>query len=546
VLLLGGVVHTLDEGWAEAEAIGITGSQISYVGTTAGAWRMRGKTTQVVRLQGQSVLPGFHDSHVHPVTGGIEYLQCNLNQAESVEEVASVVAKCASAKKPPDWIVGGGWSMPLFPKEGPDARALDALVGDRPAFLTGADGHSAWVSSAAMQRAGITKETPDPEGGRIERRADGTPNGTLRESAVDLVASHLPPVTHCDHVRGLRFAMAMAHRLGITSLEDASASESVLAAYKHLADAGDLGLRVVAAQTVDVDKGAGDVPRLARLRKQYGGGTLRPTSAKIFLDGVIEGRTAALLRGYQDRPDYRGELLMSRLALTETVRALDDAGFDVHIHAIGDWGIRTALDALEAGLSRPDARPTIAHLQLISPKDIPRFKQLGVTANFQALWAWEDPYIKNLTVPFIGKERSRWLYPIASVAKTGARLVGGSDWSVSSMDPLQAISVAMRRLDPTVKTGTAFIPEERVSLREMLVAYTRAGAYLLRQEDTVGTLEVGKAADLVILDRNIFAHPEAVQEAEVLATFFSGALVYKREGLWWPMTAWRPGALRCP
>jgi predicted amidohydrolase YtcJ len=317
----------------------------------------------------------------------------------------------------------------------------------------------------------------------------------------------------------------------------------VLAAYRALAQNDNLPLRVLAAQTLDLEKGADDVPRLAAHRDEFSTGHLRATSAKIFLDGVIESHTAALLTSYLDNPSDRGELNMSPADLTKAIQALDAAGLDVHIHAIGDRAIRTALDALEAGIRRKDARPTLAHIQLIDPADIPRFRRLNVTANFQALWAYADSYITDLTIPFLGPERSRYIYPIKSVVDTGARVAGGSDWSVSSMDPLQAISVALRRLDPDAESGAPFIPEERVDLMTMLRAYTTAGAYLQRHETRVGSLEVGKEADVIVLDRDVFQAPENIHRARVLLTLFAGTPVYRADGVTWPLA---PAPRRLP
>jgi predicted amidohydrolase YtcJ len=290
-------------------------------------------------------------------------------------------------------------------------------------------------------------------------------------------------------------------------------------------------VRVLASLHVDTDKGTSEVERLVKLRQDYHGTYLKSTSAKIFVDGVMEPHTAALLEPYTDRPGDRGRPLIEPAALDALATALDAADFQIHVHAIGDRAIRMALDACEAaGRANGfrDLRHHIAHLELIDPSDIPRFKRLGVAANFQALWAYADPYITDLTIPILGPARSRWLYPIGSVARTGAVIVGGSDWSVSSMNPLEAIQVAMTRRAPDDPPGDVWIPEERVDLETMLRAYTINGAWLSHEERARGSLEPGKAADIIVLDRDLFKTPASeVSRAKVLLTLIEGREVFR-------------------
>ncbi len=298
---------------------------------------------------------------------------------------------------------------------------------------------------------------------------------------------------------------------------------------------GELTVRVLASLYVDTDRGVAEVPRLARLRRQYAGTRLKATAAKIFADGVMEPHTAALLEPYIDRPGDRGTPLLEPEAFDALARALDLAGFQIHVHAIGDRAVRMALDAFEAaGRSNGfrDMRHHIAHLELIDPADIPRFKRLGAAANFQALWAYADTYITELTLPILGPARSRWLYPIGSVARTGARIAGGSDWSVSSMNPLLAIQVALTRRGPDDPPGEAWIPEERVDLATMLRAYTVNGAWLSHDERTRGSLEAGRAADLIVLDRDLFRIPASeIGRAKVLLTLLDGREVFRDPAL---------------
>jgi hypothetical protein len=534
LVLRNGEIFTMDAARSWASAIAISGGTIVYVGADAGAEKWIGPQTRVIDLQSKMALPGFHDSHVHPVSGGIELGQCNLNGSTSAAEVFQRIRGYAAANPDKKWIVGGGWDLPIFPNANPHKKQLDELVPDRPAYLSAADGHSAWVNSRALEIAGITKDTAEPAEGRIERDSKtGEPSGTLRELAADLVSKHLPELTTEDYLQGARRGLEMANRFGITSLQEASATDKILEAYAELDRRGELTARVVAAMYVDPAKGEAQVDTLIVKRRRYQSKNLRADAIKIFADGVIESQTAALLEPYLDKPGYRGIANLEPELFNPLVARLDREGFQVHVHAIGDRGIRYALDAFEHAQKangKRDSRHLIAHLELIDPQDIPRFQQLGVIANFQSLWAYADEYIVKLTEPKLGPERSRWLYPIASVVKTGALIVGGSDWSVSSMNPLDAMQVAITRRGLEDGNGKAWISDEIVDLQTMLAAYTIAGAYANFQEQKTGSLEVGKAADLIVLDRNLFeGAPQNVHRATVLLTMLDGKEIFRHE-----------------
>ncbi|KAA0226981.1 amidohydrolase [candidate division KSB1 bacterium] len=532
VLLRNGAIYTVDAARSWAEAAAIAHGRVIYVGANAGAEEFITPQTRVIDLNGKMVLPGFHDSHVHPVSGGIELGQCNLNGLQTQQEIFDAVREYVQKNPALPWIVGGGWDLPIFPNANPTKQQLDQLVSDRPAFLSAADGHSAWVNSKALELAGITAATADPPEGRIERDPlSKEPTGTLRERATDLVSKHIPPLTSADYLAGAKRGLAMANRFGITSLQEASATPEILAAYDSLDRSGELTARVVAAMYVDPAKDEAQIKELKQKRSRYRGKNLRADAVKIFADGVIESRTAAMLAPYLDRPDYRGIPNLEADKFKRLVTALDQEKFQVHIHAIGDRAIRMALDAHEAAQlanGRRDARHHLAHIQLIDPQDIPRFERLGIIANFQSLWAYADTYITELTEPALGPERSRWLYPIGSVMRSGAMIVGGSDWSVSSMNPLDAIQVAVTRRGVDDSTGSAWIPQEIVDLPTMLAAYTINGAYVNHQENETGSIEVGKAADLIVLDRNLFEIPvHEIHNAKVLLALLEGREVHR-------------------
>lgn len=532
LILTNGAVYTLNAARPWASALAVAKGKILYVGDDRGALRLRGGSTVVADLGGKIVLPAFQDSHIHLVTGGVELGLCNLNGLRTKEEVFEKIKAYAAANPGQVWVTGGGWDLPVFPQANPRKEDLDALVPDRPAALSSADGHSAWVNSRALELAGVTKDTADPAGGRIERDPKtGEPTGTLRESAAGLVEKLVPELGLENYIKGLRAGLGLANRFGIASIIEASAGEKILDAYAALDRSGELSVRVLASLHVDTSKGTAEVERLVKLRQVYRGARLKSTAAKIFADGVMEPHTAALLEPYIDRPGDRGTPLLEPEAFNTLAAALDAADFQIHVHAIGDRAIRMSLDAFEAaGRANGfrDMRHHIAHLELIDPADIPRFKRLGVAANFQALWAYADPYITDLTIPILGPGRSRWLYPIGSVARTGAVIAGGSDWSVSSMNPLEAIQVALTRRGPDDPPGDAWIPGEKVDLETMIRAYTTNGAWLSHDEKTRGSLEPGKAADLIVLARNLFKIPASeIGRVRVLLTLLDGRSVFR-------------------
>lgn len=542
LVLIGARVYTVDAARSWAEALAIRQGRLVYVGTSAGARAFAGPATRVVDLGGRLVLPAFRDSHVHPVSAGIELGLCDLNDLKTVDQVTAKIRTCAAERPDAPWILGGGWDLPLFPGANPDRALLDSLVPDRPALLSAADGHSAWVNSMALAAAGVTRETPDPPRGRIERHpATGEPSGTLRESAVDLVARHAPSPGADDHVAGLRRALERMNRLGIVAFQEASADERTLGAYLQGDREGWLSARARVSLLAVPEEGEDQVGRLVELRRR-GRGRVTPGTVKLFLDGVIEAKTAAVLEPYLDprtgapeSPPNRGLPRWTPELLGAMVTRLDAEGFQVHMHAIGDAAIRMGLDAVEAAHQRNgvrDARHHMAHIQLFDPADIPRFRRLGVIANFQALWAYADSYITELTEPVLGPERSRWLYPIASLMASGAVVVGGSDWSVSSVNPLDAIEVGITRRGPGSTSGPAWIPQERVTLAQMIAAYTIDGAYLSFEEKDGGSLETGKWADLIVLDRNLFElPPHEIHTARVLWTLLEGTTVWRDEAL---------------
>jgi hypothetical protein len=531
LLLTGADVYTMDPARSWAEAVAVRDGRIVFVGTARDAATWRGPQTRVVDLSGRMVIPGFHDAHVHPVSGGVELAQCDLNNLAAGAAVLAKVRECASALPADQWVVGGGFALPAFPGGVAKKEALDEVTGGRPAYLSSADGHSVWVNTRALALAGVDARTRDPENGRIERDDKGEPVGTLREAAMSLVGRHVPQPTAAKRLEGLRLALGQLNAAGVTAVQEASASRAYLETYRDAEKSGALTARVTVSLGTDDGRGPEQVDDLVRLRAEFTGVRVRPVAAKIFADGVIEGRTAAMIEPYLDRPGFRGEPNLSRDKLTALVRRLAAEGFNVHVHAIGDRAIRETLDAMEA--ARPDAggrdlRFQIAHAQLIRPEDVPRFRRLGVIANFQPLWAYADSYMKDLTWPALSRELWAYLYPMRSLVRSGAVVAFGSDWSVSSLKPLEGIQVALTRQSPDEQPSEVMQPEEAIDLPEALAAYTIGAAYAMGLEKETGSIEVGKRADLAVLEQNLFEVPaRRLGKTRVLMTLLDGEPVYE-------------------
>jgi len=528
-----GAVYTVDAARSWAAAVAVRAGRIVYVGPDSLPPGLAGPHTETVDLRGGMLLPAFQDAHVHPISSGVELGECNLDAVTTVREAAESIRAYAAAHPALGWIRGAGWQLTLFPSANPSKALLDSLVPGRPVVLASADGHSAWVNSRALALAGIGRGTSDPPNGRIERDPrTGEPSGTLRESATDLIDRVVPPRSPAELAAGLGRAERLANSFGLTTLFSALTDEEELRAFADADRAGTLTVRVLAALTSEGEFGDTMLARLRAWRTRYATRLVRPTAVKLFQDGVIEARTAALLAPYLDRHGDAGTPRRDQGDLDRMVAALDRAGFQIHIHAIGDRAIRMSLDALAHARSvngDHDARHSIAHLQLVDPADIPRFRALGVVANFEPLWSNGDEYLTKLAEPALGPVRSRWQYPIASVVRTGAVVSGGSDWSVSSLDPLEAIETGITHREPGDTTSPVWNPPERVDLPTMISLYTINAAWAHHLERETGSIEVGKLADLVVLDRNLFEVPASrIHEARVLRTLLGGKTVYRR------------------
>jgi predicted amidohydrolase YtcJ len=545
LIFVNGAVYTVDAARRWATAVAIRGGRIAAVGTDEGVRELAGASTEVVDLSGKMLLPGFQDAHVHPPGSGLEMLRCDLSEAYELQEYLRIVGDYASAHPDEEWVRGGGWSMDVFPAGAPTADLLDGVVARRPAYLTSRDGHSAWVSSRSLELADITPETPDPPDGRIERAADGSASGTLHEGAMDLVEELVPATTKGEWDEGLLAAQRYLHSLGITGWQDAivGGAYDSFDSYVRAASSGALTARVVGALWWDRHRGAEQIDELLDRRARGRVGRFAATSVKIMQDGIVENFTAGSLQPYLDATGKQtgnaGLSFVEPQALREHVTRLDAEGFQVHFHALGDRAVRESLDAIESARranGMNDLRHHLAHIQIVHPDDVSRFRRLGAIANAQPLWAINEGQMLHLTIPFIGPERAAWQYPFASLHRAGAVLAFGSDWSVSTPDPLAEIHVAVNRTAPPGYAYAAeddpavtdpFLPDERLDLATAIAAFTIGSAHVNHLDDVTGSIEPGKYADVVVLDRNPFEHPPGeIHRATALLTLVEGERVH--------------------
>ncbi|MFD0412611.1 amidohydrolase [Streptomyces sp. NPDC127108] len=536
-------------GPARAVAVGRDG-RILAVGSDGEARRFAGRDTQIVDGRGGSLLSGIHDGHAHPTDAAARSLRPSLDGAEqTVEELRKTLTaflKDTSGDEPDGWLVVEDWNpVGLLPRgTAPHHSMLDALPTRRPLALRGADGHNMWVNQRALDIAKITASTPDPVGGKIVKGADGKPTGVLKDDAQPLVSRHIPEPDEAALVAAAAKVFAEAAASGITTFMEAVTGADELALYRALAAAGKLPQRVVPALRLtseQVKDPRESVAYVKKLRDDFDGVPgLRFGTVKVFLDGVIEypAQTAALLEPYLDkdgRPtDHRGDLYVSAADLGRLTAACNTEGWQLHAHAIGDRAVRTALDGYAYALRRTgrrDVRNTIAHLQLVDPADLPRFAELDVIACMQLQWATRNAWTVDSLLPYLGAARHRWLYPARGLQSHGARLSGGSDWPVDPLQVWNQVRTAVdRRGTDAEGEGDLYRAKEGISRTSSLLTHTLGGARQLRLERLTGTVECGKQADLVLLDRDVTRCPVAeISDVEVRLTLSGGTVVHDGE-----------------
>ena len=552
LVLKNGIVYTVDKQRSFAEAVAVGGKEIVYVGNTEGVKEYIGPQTEVIDLAGKMVLPGFIDSHAHASATINEDDSVMLYHLETRAEYISAVKDFADRHPDFSVIYGHGWLNESFPPQGPVKEDLDAIIPGRPVSLISHDGHSMWANSRALELAGVTKDTSCPSGGIIETDPHtGEPSGTIRETARDLIQNVLPPYTVAQLKTGIREFMIEAARVGITTVHDPllllpdsvgmlngyGAARNSILAYDDLVDSGEMTLRVRGTILTDPTKGDIQVPALSAACAARTNPIFQITGAKVFVDGVVEGGTAFLLEPYAHKPDFRGEPLWDQEPLNALFKAVDREKLQIHIHAIGDAAIRMSLDALEHAKEKNgsrDSRHLITHLHVVDHADIPRFAELGIVGVPQPFWHVKGEYFWALEAKYLGVQRAEKEYPMKSFHDAGVILAGASDYPVQvPSPPLLAIQLGITRCIPGETNPDEILgPEERMSLEDMIAAYTINGAYANFVENETGSIEVGKKADLVVLDRNLFDIPDSeIADTQVLMTMFEGRTVRRNNSI---------------
>ncbi len=543
-VLRGGAIYTVNAARSWAEALAIRGDKIIFVGSDSEVDAYIGPGTSVIELAGRMVLPGFQDSHIHPVSAMLKTQMCNLTGLPGRAAYLEKIRQCVKDDPDSDWLMGAGWSHAYFDDDNrPDKKLLDAIVSDRPITLSSYDGHSVWANSRAMELSGIDASTADPAAGIIERYAGSRePIGLFLEGpAIKLILKAKPAYTDQDRFEALMDVQSYLNGLGITSVTDAwvdvnnEGATGTIPAYQRAAAENRLTLRVVAALYWQPNGGMQQLEQMKQIRSATKFANFRADSVKIWQDGVMHTHTARLLADYSDRPGERGLSMFEPARLNRIVAALDKEGFQVHIHADGDGALRESLDAFafaQQSNGKRDSRHQVAHLELVDPADIPRLRELGVIANVQPMWSTSRAYISDLINVKLGEKRKRWMEINRSFLAAGVMVAYGSDWFVTSPNPMDLIEAAVTRIRPALpledkRTAKPMLPGEEVTIGDAIASYTINGAYAARQDGTTGSLEVGKLADIVVLDKNLFAvEPVRISETRVVLTFLGGQLVY--------------------
>lgn len=530
LILINGKIWTAESASTFVEAVAIRENRITHAGKTDEVVTQKGETTRVVNLQGRLVLPGFNDAHIHFLGGAMGLAEVDLSDARSGAEIVRAVAEYAKQHPDKAWITGRGWQYTWFPSGLPTAEDLAGMMEDRPVYLRAYDGHSAWANQKAFALAGVTADTKVKGQGSIVLGYRRKPTGALLEAAQDLVSDVVPKASREEKLDALRAGLKMAAQLGITSLQNASGNDEELSLYLELQRRGELTVRYAAALSVDEFTPQADMDTFALRRTQLEKNPMvRADAIKFMLDGVIESHTAAMLENYDDVPEA-GDFAIPLADYRRLVGQLDQSGFRLYTHAIGDRAVREALNAYEAAQAENSPRPRrhrIEHIETIHPEDIPRFATLGVLPSMEPIHA--DPGTSGVWQKAIGEERLPFSFAWASLLGARATLVFSSDWPACiDVNPLRGIHVAVNRRTPEGFPPEGWIAGQRISVGQALLAYTRAGAYASFEEDKKGQIKPGMLADLVVLSDDLFSiDPMRIASAKVVMTVFDGRLIYE-------------------
>jgi hypothetical protein len=536
LLILHAKVYTVNAKQPWAQAIAIRHGKIIAVGSDEELAHFRATGTKIIDAGGKLVLPGFTDSHIHFLDGSLSLSHVNLEGARDASDIQTRLRDYAAKHPGQGWILGRGWNYSMFGSETlPHKKYLDELFPDRPVFLEGFDGHTYWVNSKALTLAGITKNTPDPANGAIVRDAKtGEPTGALKESAEALVSKIIPKPTRAEKLAALRAGMNWANQNGLTRVHSAGQDFEDLDLFDELHRHGDMTVRFYIAYFLDPPELRKiDLEAIEAARKKYNNDWIDANVVKMMLDGVIESHTAAMLEPYSDDPSLKGKLFWDPDKYKSAVAELDKRGLQLFTHAIGDYAVRTALDAYENAEKvnhTAGRRPRIEHIETIAASDIPRFGKLGVIASMQPLHSYPDADTMNVWARNAGMDRASHAWVWKSISDAGGQLAFGSDWPVVTLDPWQGLQTAVTRQTEEGQPPKGFLPEQRLTVAQAVQGYTLGAAFAGRRETTEGSLEPGKVADLIMVTQNIFeidAHK--ISQTKVLMTVIGGRVVYQAD-----------------
>ncbi|WP_437573880.1 amidohydrolase [Sorangium sp. So ce887] len=570
-VLRNGFVYTVDSADSVQQAVAVRAGRIVYVGADSGVQRYVGARTEVIDLKGRMLMPGLVDGHLHVMSGGSQRLMCSLDyKTHTIAQLQEKIQACLDsepAKGPDQWLEVSSWDRQgtVSVDADPTRAALDALRTQRPILVHSTDHHSALTNSRSMALAGITAATPDPVGGKIGREAGGQPTGIFEDAGIALVSAAMPAPTHEDDVRSAKAALDAIRRQGVTTFMDASSDERALRAFTTVQRSGELTARALFAIMIDPDKVAKDPKKAIAAARALAASYDQPASEpapgigarhiKVMMDGVLQApaQTAAMLAPYHvdvgtgGAPKWApgthsGDVYFPPDTLKSLLLAAVEAGFDPHVHAIGDRAVRQTLDVYEtlrARLPGNDVRAAIAHCETVDPADFGRFKALGVIPVMSFQWAQEAPYSVDGMKNQLGPERYARLEPEGSLHNAGARIAYGSDWPIDPFAEFLALKIGVtRRGDPThpASFGPAYagrLNDDPLLPRSVaLRAITMSSAYQLRLEKVVGSIEIGKFADMVVLDQNFLQIPEDdLGKTHVLMTIVGGKVVYTADSL---------------
>lgn len=532
-IVLHGKIYTLNPKQAWAEALAIRGERIVAVGSDTDIANLQSKDTKVIDAKGRLVLPGFTDCHIHFIDGSFSLGRVNLEDAKDAADIQQRLREYGGKHSGNDWILGRGWNYAMFPTSLPDKKYLDEVFPDRPAFLEGYDGHTYWANSKALALAHITKDTPNPPNGIIVRDPQtGEATGALKEAAQSLVAAVVPKPTRGEKLAALRDGIRWANENGLTRVHSAGGDFEEFDLYDELLRHGDLTLRFYVSYFQDPPElRPQDISAIEDARKKYTGDWLSAGAVKFMIDGVIESHTAAMLESYSDDPSLKGKLFWDPDKYKSAIAELDKRNLQLFTHAIGDYGIRTALDGYENAerLNHGSGRrPRIEHIESVSTADIPRFGKLHVIASMQPLHSYPNNDTLDVWARNIGPVRASRAWVWKSIAKDGGQLAFGSDWPVVTLNPFKGIQTAVTRQTSEGSPKDGFVPSQRLSVAEAIHGYTLGAAFAGFREKTEGSLEPGKLADLIILSQNLFQiDPHTIDKTKVLTTVVGGRVVFQ-------------------